>query len=167
MAEVIKRRYSRLQREEKAFPDLILIDGGKGQLNAALASLHELGVTDQPVISLAKRLDEVFVPGLSDPQNIPRTSSGLRLLQRLRDESHRFAITFHRKLRKKRTIGSVVDKIPGIGEKRRKVLLTHFGSVKNIKAATLDDIKKIPQFPDTLAETVFNFFHPQHKAKGD
>lgn len=165
MAEVIKRRYSRVQKEKQEFPDLILIDGGKGQLNAALGSLQELGITDQPIISLAKRLDEVFVPGISESQNIPRNSSGLRLLQRVRDESHRFAITFHRKLRSRRTIASAIDKIPGIGEKRRQVLLKHFGSVKNLKAASFEELKKVPQFPENLALTVYNFFHPENKGE--
>ncbi len=160
MAEVVKRRYSRLLKEQQPFPDLILIDGGKGQLGAALGSLQEIGMENQPIIALAKRLDEVFIPGVSEAQNIPRVSSGLRLLQRIRDESHRFAITFHRKLRKKRTITSELDDIPGIGERRRKILLTHFGSLKNIKSASLEDLSKVSHIPSKLAQQIYDFFHP-------
>jgi len=104
-------------------PDLILVDGGKGQLSAACGVLTEIEMTEQPIAALAKRLDEVFVPGVPEPQNIPRTSSGLKLLQQIRDEAHRFAITFHRELRKKRTILSELDKIDGIGPAKRSALL--------------------------------------------
>lgn len=160
MAEVIKRRYSRLLREEKALPDLILIDGGKGQLSAAMSSLQAIGIEEQPIISLAKRLDEIFIPGVSEPQNIPRTSSGLRLLQRLRDESHRFAITYHRKLRGKRTITSQLDSIPGVGEKRRNIILSHFGSVKKVQIASIEDLKKVSNISDFIAQKIYYYFHP-------
>jgi excinuclease ABC subunit C len=160
MAEVVKRRYTRVLKEEQPLPDLILIDGGKGQLGAALGSLNEIGLKNQSIIALAKRLDEVFIPGVSEAQNIPRVSSGLRLLQRIRDESHRFAITFHRQLRTKRTITSELDEIPGIGQRRRKILLTHFGSVKNIKLASIEDLSKAPHISAKLAQQIFDFFHP-------
>jgi len=114
-------------------PDLIVIDGGKGQLSSAVKVLTDLGIKSQNIIGLAKRLEEVFLPGMSDAQSIPKTSSGLKLLQRVRDEAHRFAITYHRQLRNKRTIHSELDDIKGIGEKTRQKLLTEFGSVDNIK----------------------------------
>ena len=158
MSEVIGRRYSRLINENKPMPDLILIDGGKGQLSAATGVLERLKLTDQPIISLAKRLDEVFVPGVSEPQNIPKTSSGLRLLQRIRDESHRFAVEYHRKLRQRRATYSELDDIPGIGEKRKRRLIRHFGSLKNLKTASLAEIKQVKGIPVKLAEMIYDYF---------
>ena len=114
-------------------PDLIIIDGGKGQLSSAMKVLEDLGIENQNIIGLAKRLEEVFLPGMPEPQSIPHTSSGLRLLQKLRDEAHRFAITFHRSLRDKRTFSTELTEIQGIGEKTAMKLLTEFGSVENIK----------------------------------
>lgn len=119
--------------EVMPMPDLIVVDGGKGQLSSACKVLDDLGIKGQNIIGLAKRLEEVFLPGISDAQSIPKTSSGLKLLQRVRDEAHRFAITYHRKLREKRTIKSELDDIKGIGEKTRTKLLTEFGSVEKIK----------------------------------
>jgi excinuclease ABC subunit C len=156
MHEAVKRRYSRLLKENKPLPDLILIDGGKGQLGAALSALDEVGIAEQPIIALAKRLDEVFKPGIAEAQNLPRDSAGLKLLQRVRDESHRFAVTYHRKLRKKRTLTSELDTIPGIGEKRKRDLLRHFRSVENIKAASLDELSLVDGFSEKLAKIVFD-----------
>ncbi len=116
-------------------PDLIVIDGGKGQLSSAVQVLDNIGLTGQNIIGLAKKLEEVYVPGVSDAQSIPKTSSGLKLLQRVRDEAHRFAITFHRKLREKRTIVSELEGIKGIGKATAKKLLIEFGSVEKIKQA--------------------------------
>lgn len=158
MQEVVTRRYRRLINEKANLPDLILIDGGKGQLSSAVAALQELGLHDQPVIALAKRLDEVYIPDFPDPQNIPRHSPGLKLLQQIRDESHRFAVTFHRSLRQKRQILSELDQIPGIGEQRRKLLLQTFGSIREIRKATLEELKSVKGVPAPVAESIFLFF---------
>ena len=158
MSEAIERRYSRQLKEKQPLPDLVMVDGGKGQLSAATKVLEKLNIKDQPIIALAKRLDEVFVPGVSDPQNIPRTSSGLHLLQRIRDESHRFAIEYHRKLRSKRSTNSELDDISGIGDQRKKKLIHHFGSLKNLKAASLDEIKGVKGIPEPLAVRIWEHF---------
>ena len=158
MREVVKRRYSRLLREKKNFPDLIMIDGGKGQLSSALGILNELSVNDQQIIGLAKRLEEVFFPGVSDAQMLPHTSSSLKLLQQVRDEAHRFAITFHRERRSKRTLTSELDKIPGIGEKRRIALLKKFGSIKKIKTLSEDELVKDGGIPKNAAQNIINYF---------
>ena len=159
MREVIKRRYSRLLRENKPLPDLIVVDGGKGQLSSALAVLAELELHDQPIIGLAKRLEEVFLPGISDAQMLPHTSSALKLLQQIRNEAHRFAVTFHRQRRKKRTLTSELDNIPGIGAKRRAQLLKQFGSVKNIANASVPELTEKGRLPQSTAENVFDYFH--------
>jgi len=155
MQQVVTRRFKRLMEEGKAFPDLLLIDGGKGQLSSTMEALEALGITNQPVIGLAKRLEEVFRPGFSDPQNIPKTSASLRLLQGLRDESHRFAITYHRKLRQKRTLTSELDDIPGIGPTRRKTLLRHFGSLKKVREASAADIAGVEGISQKLAGEIY------------
>jgi len=161
MAEAIERRYSRQLKENKPLPDLILVDGGKGQLSAASEVLTKLNLNDQPIIALAKRLDEVFIPGVSEAQNIPKTSSGLRLLQQIRDEAHRFAVEHHRKLRGKRSVYSELDEIVGIGDQRRKRLIRHFGSLKNLKAASLEEIKQVKSIPEKLAEKIWQHFHSE------
>ena len=143
MREVVRRRYSRLLQEQSDLPDLIMVDGGKGQLSSACEVLDELNLRDQPIISLAKRLEEVFVPHESDPIPIPKSSSALRLLQQVRDEAHRFAITFHRSLRDKRTLQTELDLIGGIGRKRAKELLEAFGSVQGVKFATEAQLAEI------------------------
>ena len=159
MREVVKRRYSRVIREEKELPDLVIVDGGKGQLSSAKKILDELGLEDQLLIGLAKRLEEVFLPEYSEAQMLPKTSSSLKLLQQIRDEAHRFAITFHRERRKKRTITSELEKIPGIGPTRRKELLKTFGSVKKIKECSLSDLLEHASIPKTLAEEIFKYFN--------
>jgi excinuclease UvrABC nuclease subunit len=203
MREVIERRYSRLLEEQGEFPDLIMVDGGKGQLSSAVSVLCRLGLRDevhliqsgagervgagegeniphgvleygssgvvysptnqntkhksqntvltthqspianQPIIGLAKRLEEVFIPESDEPQNIPKTSSGLKLLQQIRDEAHRFAITYHRTLRVKRTLQTELDLIEGIGKKRAQELLETFGSVQGVKFATQEQLVEI------------------------
>ncbi len=132
--EVVLRRYSRLQKENGQFPDLILIDGGKGQLGMAVSALRELGLDYLPVIGLAKRLEEVYVPGVSDPQSIPKTSPGLILLRRIRDEAHRFAISFQRDKRDSDLTTSIFESIDGIGPKRLKKLLTVYPDIVTIAA---------------------------------
>ncbi|MBI3195142.1 MAG: excinuclease ABC subunit C [Ignavibacteriae bacterium] len=180
MREVVERRYSRLIEEQGELPDLIMVDGGKGQLSSAVAVLVKLGlrfeesasqederesvrngeggknhshpishiphlskVAHLPIIGLAKRLEEVFIPESDEPQNIPRTSSGLKLLQQIRDEAHRFAITYHRTLRAKRTLQTELDLIEGIGKKRSTELLETFGSVQGVKFATQEQLAEI------------------------
>jgi len=143
MREVIRRRYSRVLEEQLPLPDLIMVDGGKGQLSSACEVLRELSLQSQPIISLAKRLEEVFVPDESDPVPIPKSSSALRLLQQVRDEAHRFAITFHRSLRDKRTLQTELDLIGGVGKKRAKELLEAFGSVQGVKFATETQLSEI------------------------
>jgi excinuclease ABC subunit C len=143
MKEVVERRYSRMVEESGVMPDLIMVDGGKGQLSSAVQILERLGLTAIPIIGLAKRLEEVFLPEESEPLTIPRTSSSLRLLQQIRDEAHRFAITYHRTVRSKRILTSELDLIKGIGKTRAKELLEAFGSVQGVKFATEEQIGEI------------------------
>jgi excinuclease ABC subunit C len=142
--EVIRRRYSSLLTEGKEFmPDLIFVDGGKGQLNAAQKALHELGVKDIAVVSLAKKEEIIFIPKKTDGLRLKRTSPALKLLQNIRDEAHRFAITYHRRRRTQKSFASPLDTIPGIGPKRKKALLTKYKSVQEIKKASLEDLEGI------------------------
>jgi excinuclease ABC subunit C len=136
MNEVVGRRYRRLLEEGKELPDLVLIDGGKGQLGAAIEALEELGLGDQPVASLAKKEELIFVRGRQDPLALPRSSPVLQLVQRVRDEAHRFAVGYHRQARKKRTLHSELDDIPGIGPAKRRKLLSAFGSLRGVKGAS-------------------------------
>ena len=136
MREVVGRRYKRLLEEGKDLPDLVLIDGGKGQLGAAVSALEELGLGDQPVVSLAKREELIFVRGREEPIALPHSSPVLQLVQRVRDEAHRFAIGFHRQVRSGRTIRSELDDVPGIGPAKRRKLLSVFGSVRGVRGAT-------------------------------
>ena len=142
MQEVIRRRYTRAI-EDKDFPDLIMVDGGKGQLSSAVEILNDLGLTHIPIIGLAKRLEEVFFPQKSEPESIPKTSSGLKLLQQVRDEAHRFAITFHRNRRSKRTFTSELNGIEGIGPSTAQKLITAIGSVNAIKNATEETLTAV------------------------
>jgi NAD-dependent DNA ligase len=155
MKEVVGRRYSRLQKEEKAFPDLIIIDGGKGQLNAAVEALTELNIKDIDIIGLAKKQEEVYKPGNPSPLLISRRSDALHVLQRTRDEAHRFAITFHRKLRAKRSLMSGLDLLTGVGPSRRKLLIQHFGTFEKVKEATLEDLMAVPGLPKNVAASIF------------
>ena len=165
MREVTTRRYVGLPEEE--LPDLIIIDGGKGQLSSALEIIrHTAGHKDVPVVGLAKQFELVFTEGNSEPVELPRRSQALYLIQRIRDEAHRFAITFHRKLRGKRNLVSVLDHIVGIGPKRRQSLRTHFGSLEKIKEATVEELAAAPGMNRTSAEAVRHFFDAQQELRG-
>ena len=146
MREVVQRYFQRRVTEEKSLPDLVVVDGGKGQLGMAADALRELGLGDLPLISLAKRDEEIFVLGRSESLRLSRRSAGLRLLQQARDEAHRFAITYNRKRRAMRTVTSELLQIPGIGPAKRRDLLRAFGSVQGIREASVDDIAKIRGF---------------------
>jgi excinuclease ABC subunit C len=170
--EVLTRRFKRLaarrhseltgERTEEegspspwdVAPELVIIDGGKGQLSTALDVMRDLGLRDVPVCGLAKREEEIFVQDMDEPILLPRTSEALYLVQRVRDEAHRFAITYHRKLRGKAVRRSVLDAIPGIGPKRKRALLRKFGSVRGIREASVDEVAATVGFTRRLAETV-------------
>ncbi|MCK5126565.1 MAG: excinuclease ABC subunit UvrC [candidate division Zixibacteria bacterium] len=159
MREVFTRYVRRRVEEKKPMPDLMMVDGGKGQLSIAVKVLREYNLSGQPVIGLAKRLEEVFIPNKSDPMNIPKNSPALNLLKRVRDEAHRFAITYNRKLRGKRTIASELNDIVGVGDARCTALLKQFGSVKKIKIATVEDLAEVKSIPRKLAEKIYLHFH--------
>ncbi len=144
--EVVIRRYTRLLEENTEFPDLILIDGGKGQVSTAVNALKKIGVTNQPLAGIAKKYEEIYLPGIKEPQSISKSSPGLKLLQRIRDESHRFALQYHKKLRKKRTIFSELDNIDGIGKVKKEQLYRQFGSIRKIREAKPEEILNIPGF---------------------
>ncbi len=178
MGEVIRRRFARYLEErteplgpdgkQRKFaypPNLVVIDGGKGQLGRAVEVMQELGVEDVTTVSLAKRMEEVFVPGSPEPILIPRTSESLYLLQQIRDEAHRFALAYHRLRRGKRMTQSALDGIPGLGEARRKKLLSHFGSVKRVREATLEEISVVPGITKPVAGAVFYALHPEERPR--
>ena len=156
MREVTMRRYGKPDAE---MPDLIIIDGGKGQLSSALEIIRGAGHCSVAVVGLAKRFEEVYREGESDPVILPRGSQALYLIQRIRDEAHRFAITFHRQLRNKRNLVSVLDHIDGIGPKRRKLLLEHFSNIDKIKEASVAEMASLDGMTTPAAEAVFNFFN--------
>jgi excinuclease ABC subunit C len=166
MAEVIRRRYTKA-KEEGILPDLVLIDGGKGQLNAGLEVLRDLGIDGPDVIGLAKarsgeegsdrEFERVFLPGVDEPVILEPTSQTTHLVARVRDEAHRFAITYHRKLREKRAIRSELDDIPGIGKVRKKALLRHFGSLEKIKQATAEEISTVRGMSKKVAEGIATY----------
>jgi len=173
MEEVLTRRLTALLAERarnadgtagrKRFaypPQLILLDGGKGQLGVGVRVLAQLGLTDEiPIAALAKTFEEVFVPGRSDPVVIPRGSEALFLLQRVRDEAHRFAITYHRQLRGKSMTKSALEGVPGLGPGRRTRLLRHYGTLKALRAASLDDLDALPWLPEAVADAVYEHLH--------
>lgn len=159
--EVIERRYTNLIEMNEIVPDLIVVDGGKGQLSSAVEVLDNLGIQNYNIIGLAKRLEEVFLPGKSDPELIPKTSSGLKLLQQIRDEAHRFAITFHRSRRSKRIIKSELTDIKGIGPETAKKLLTELGSYEAIKKTDIHKLSEI--VGKQKAELLIEHFNDQSK----
>jgi excinuclease ABC subunit C len=156
MAEVVGRRYARVREEGGALPDLVMVDGGAGQLSAALHALEAIGVS-LPVIGLAKQMEEIYAPGQSEPLRLPRTSPALHLIQRLRDEAHRFANAYHQKLRKRRIQESVLDEVDGLGAKRKLALLQSFGSIQRLRAASVDEIAAVPGVGPKLAAVVKGF----------
>ncbi|VGO14584.1 UvrABC system protein C [Pontiella desulfatans] len=158
MAEVVRRRYSRLQREGKPMPGLVMVDGGITQLRAAKAELVELGLDDLPIVGLAKRYEEVVWDYTDNSGNLvlPRHSAGLTVVTRLRDEAHRFAITYHRDLRRQRIMESRLDEIPGIGASKKELLLKHFGSITRLGRATIDQIAEAPGIGKKTAELIRN-----------
>ena len=167
MAEVVGRRYARA-KEEGTLPDLILIDGGKGQLNSTLDVLMELGITEPDVIGLAKarsgeegsarEFERVFLPGVEEPVILDPTSATTHLVARVRDEAHRFAIAYHRKLREKKAVKSELDDIPGIGETRKKALLRHFGSVAKVREAGEEELASVKGMTRKAVEEIWKFF---------
>jgi excinuclease ABC subunit C len=154
MNEIVTRYFARRRDEEKPLPDLVVIDGGKGQLNAAHDALATLGFGEMPLISLAKREEEIFIFGKSDPLRLPRRSPALRVLQQARDEAHRFAITFQRKRRAMRTITSELLRIPGVGEAKRRQLLAAFGSLQGVRDAAPEAIAALPGFGPKIAQRI-------------
>jgi len=156
MQEVIERRYARLLQEKNILPDLIMVDGGKGQLSSAIEVLNKLKLNTVPIIGLAKRLEEVFLPEQNEPVQLPRTSSGLRLMQQIRDEAHRFAVTFHRSVRTKRIIQTELAIIQGVGKKRANDLLETFGSIQGVRAATEEQLIII--VGKTAAKNILKYF---------
>lgn len=160
MQEVVTRRYQRLQQEGKAWPDLILIDGGKGQVSSAMKAFRKMGIQPPALIGLAKKEELIVLPDRKDLIRLPRHSPGLRLLQQVRDESHRFAVTFQRQRRKKRTLDSTLNQIPGIGPRRRQQLLQRLGSVEKIRQASVTELMLTGGLSQALAQTVYQYFHP-------
>ena len=184
IAEVVTRRFRRYQAElaertgdlpgidpttgrARKFaypPQLLVVDGGAPQVEAAQAALSELGMSEIAVVGLAKRLEEVWLPGDPDPVILPRTSEGLYLLQRIRDEAHRFAITYQRQKRGKRMIESLLDEVPGLGEMRRKAVLKQFGSLKRLRAASVDEIASVPGIGPSIAQAIFDTLAAQESS---
>lgn len=159
MREVLTRRYARVRQDKLGLPDLIVVDGGKGQLSSAVEALRDVGIYGQvPVIGLAKRLEEVFVPGQADALMLPKTSSGLKLLQRLRDEAHRFAITFHRNKRSRRTFSTELSQIEGVGKASAQKLLLTFGSVKRVAEANAEELTEVAG--KRIGTKVYTYFNP-------
>ena len=159
LQEVLKRRFKRGLKSDVStpdtwmiLPDLILIDGGKGQLNAASSAIREMGVESIPIASLAKENDQIFIPHKVEPVILPRSSRGLQLLQRLRDESHRFALGYHQKIRKRETLTSTLDTVPGLGPRRKQSLLKQFGSVQAIREASVEELTSTKGMSRNLAQ---------------
>ena len=160
MNEVLKRRLGHMDKDKdfaKDNPDLIIVDGGKGQLSMAVEALKEMGYEDISICGLAKKEEILFLPNQEEGVYLPRDSQGLYLVQRIRDEAHRFAITYHRSLRGKRNLSSVLDDIPHVGEKRKKALLSHFGSLGKIIEATPEQIAQVEGIGEMVAEEIYQY----------
>jgi len=159
MAQAVERRYRRRLEEVGEMPDLILIDGGRGQLNAALAALSRLGVEETPVVGLAKREEEIYRPAYPEPLALSRSDPGLLLLQEIRDEAHRFAVSRHRRRRSRSTLTSALDELSGVGIHRRKLLLRRFGSLKGVREASLEELQK--DLGPVIGARVYGQLHPK------
>ena len=172
MGELISRRFARLRDVASedydasfaAVPNLVVIDGGKGQLSAALAAMQAYDLPRVAVIALAKRIEEVFVPGRSEPVVLDRHSAGLQLLQRIRDEAHRFALGFHRQRRDARARESIFDTLQGVGPARRRALLRHFGSAERFLAASQEELEGVPGMPAKTARAIYAQLHKAGRA---
>ncbi len=172
MEEVVSRRFARLRdvtadeydASFSSVPNLVVIDGGKGQLSAALAAMQAYDLPRVAAISLAKRVEEIFLPGRPEPVLLPRHSPGLQLLQRIRDEAHRFAVGFHRQRRESRSFGSILDELPGIGPARRRALLRHFGSVERVLEASPEELEGVPDLPSKTARAIYGQLHKAGRA---
>jgi len=166
---VISRRFGRLATDggDEGFgrePNLVVVDGGKGQLSAALAAMQAYDLPRVAVIALAKRIEEVFVPGRSDPIVLDRTNAGLQLLQQIRDEAHRFALGFHRQRRETRSFGSIFDELQGVGPARRRAILNHFGSPERFLAASQEELEGVPALPAKTARAIYAQLHKAGRA---
>jgi excinuclease ABC subunit C len=160
MGEVLRRRYGKALEEGTPLPDLIMLDGGRGQLNVGLKVLEELGLDFVPIVGLAKREEEVYHPESLQPLALDPASPALHTLQKIRDEAHRFAITYHKKLRQKRTLTSVLDQIPGVGPTLRTNLLRQLGSARRVREASVAELAAVPKITPKLAQRIHEFFHP-------
>jgi excinuclease ABC subunit C len=167
LAEVIRRRFRRYEGslERQDFPDLVMIDGGKGQLSSVVAVLQEMNLLEQvKVVSLAKQREEIFLPGESFPLDTEAEQPGVQLLRRVRDEAHRFAVNFHRQQRMRQSRRSRLEEIPGLGFHRQKLLLAHFHSVDYIREASLEQLQQVSGIGKHLAQEIYNYFHPEHSS---
>jgi len=160
MQEVLTRRYGKALETDGVLPDFILLDGGRGQLNAGIKALEALGLDYVPIASLAKRAEEVYVPERLQPLVLDMGSPALQALQKIRDEAHRFAITYHKKLRQRRAIASVLDQIPGVGPTLRTSLLKTLGSARGVRQASVAELASVPKVTPKLAQRIHDFFHP-------
>jgi excinuclease ABC subunit C len=164
LEEMLRRRFARALEEGGTLPDVVLIDGGRGQLNVALRVVEDLGLDYLPVIALAKQREEVYRPDSVDPLVLDATSPALHTLQKIRDEAHRFAITYHKQLRTKRTIQSVLDAIPGVGPSIRTELLKTLGSARRVREASVAELAAVPKVNPRLAQRIYEHFHPPVEA---
>jgi excinuclease ABC subunit C len=172
MAEVVTRRFARLrdvtaEEYDGGFatpPNLVVVDGGKGQLSAAIAAMQAFDLPRVALIALAKREEEVFVPGRPDPVTLDPHAPGLQLLQRIRDEAHRFALGFHRQRRESRSFASIFDDLQGVGPARRRALLRHFGSAERFLAASQEELEGVPGLPERTARSIYAQLHKAGRA---
>jgi len=166
LTEMLRRRFSRSLEEGSPLPDLVLIDGGRGQLNVGLTVLAELGLDWVPVVALAKRREEVYRGESLEPLLLDPTSPALHTLQKIRDEAHRFAVTYHKKLRTRRTIQSVLDTIPGVGPAIRTSLLKTLGSARRVRESSVAELAAVPRVTPRLAQRIYDHFHGAREASG-